>query len=81
MAKPKKPSSYQLLAERIKHQIAGANTRKQYQVTLYRFDVESPTDWERMLDEFDTVDYVNVTRVNDAEAIVSWNPIEAEAEM
>ncbi|WP_110642422.1 DUF1654 domain-containing protein [Salinicola sp. CPA57] len=81
MAKPRKPSSYELLGERIRNQIASANARKQYQVTLHRFDDESEADWERMLSEFETVDYVTVTRAADAEVIVSWNPVEAEEAM
>ena len=81
MAKQRKPSSYELLGERIRQQVARANARQQYQVTLHRFDEESPADWDRMLDEFDTVDYVRVTSISDAEAIVSWNAIEAEAAM
>ena len=53
MAKPRKPTSYELLGERIGQQVARANARQQYQVT----------------------------RISDAEALVSWNAIEAEAAM
>jgi hypothetical protein len=81
MAKPRKTSSYELLGERIRQQIAGANARKQYQVTLYRFDEESPADWDRMLDEFEELDYVSVSRVDVAEALITWNQAEAEAAM
>ncbi|WIX32491.1 DUF1654 domain-containing protein [Salinicola sp. JS01] len=81
MAKPRKPSSYELLAERVRHQITGANNRGATHVRLERFDTESPADWDRLLEEFETVDYVTVTRTADGEALVSWNPVEAEASM
>ncbi|WP_251976702.1 DUF1654 domain-containing protein [Salinicola avicenniae] len=71
--------SYQSLARRIQQQVARARDREQFAVTLYRFDEDDPSAWDRILDEFAELDYVSVSRVGPAEALVSWNPTEAEA--
>ncbi len=35
--------------------------------------------WGRILGEFEELDYVSVSRVGVAEALISWNAAEAEA--
>lgn len=75
----KAAASYQRLSKRVQQQIARARDREQYQVIIYRFDDDDPAAWDRMLDEFEELDYVSVSRVGVAEALISWNAAEAEA--
>ncbi|WP_342594507.1 DUF1654 domain-containing protein [Salinicola lusitanus] len=75
----KAAASYQRLAKRVQQQIARARDREQYAVTVYRFDEDDPTAWDRMLNEFEELDYVSVSRVGVAEALITWNAAEAEA--
>lgn len=75
----KAAASYQQLSRRIQQQIARARDREQLAVTVYRFDEDDPTAWERMLSEFEELDYVSVSRVGVAEALITWNAAEAEA--
>ncbi|MDH4572485.1 DUF1654 domain-containing protein [Salinicola acroporae] len=75
----KAAASYQRSAKRIQQQIARARDRKQYAVTVYRFDEDDPAAWDRMLNEFEELDYVTVSRVGVAEALITWNAAEAEA--
>ncbi|MDF3917536.1 DUF1654 domain-containing protein [Salinicola salarius] len=75
----KAAASYQKLTKRIQQQIARARDREQYSVTVYRFDDDSPEAWDRLLMEFEELDYVSVFRVGVAEAKITWNAAEAEA--
>ncbi|MGM8931370.1 DUF1654 domain-containing protein [Salinicola halophyticus] len=75
----KAAASYQQLSRRIQQQIARARDREQFAVTVYRFDEDDPTAWDRMLGEFEELDYVSVSRVGVAEALITWNAAEAEA--
>ncbi|WP_110693275.1 DUF1654 domain-containing protein [Salinicola halophyticus] len=75
----KAATSYQQLSRRIQQQIARARDREQFAVTVYRFDEDAPTAWERMLSEFEELDYVSVSRVGVAEALITWNAAETEA--
>ncbi len=49
----KAAASYQQLSRRIQQQIARARDREQFAVTVYRFDEDHPTAWDRMLNEFE----------------------------
>lgn len=75
----KAAASYQRLSKRVQQQIARARDREQYAVTVYRFDEDDPAAWDRMLNEFEELDYVSVSRVGVAEALITWNAAEAEA--
>ncbi|WP_353980925.1 DUF1654 domain-containing protein [Salinicola endophyticus] len=75
----KRQQSYQTLVRRIQQQLARARNREQFEVTLFRLDEDDPIAWDRILDEFDELDYVTVTRGGPAEALIAWDPTEAEA--
>ncbi|KFF50445.1 hypothetical protein GY26_01775 [Gammaproteobacteria bacterium MFB021] len=78
-ASTKRQQSYQSLTRRIQQQIARARDREQCEVTIFRMDDDDPSAWERILGEFDELDYVTVTRGGPAEALIAWDPTEAEA--
>ena len=72
---PTPPSSYALLGQRVQRLVASANARKQRQIELTPEPDDSPEDWERLADEFATLDGVEVTRTGES-YLVSWNPAE-----
>ena len=72
---PTPPSSYELLGQRVQRLVASANARKQRQIELTPEPDDSLEDWERLVDEFATLDGVEVTRTGES-YLVSWNPAE-----
>lgn len=72
----KKPSSYELLGQRIQIEIAAASRREKRQVHLKPEDGDSPDDWDRLIDEISENENVDVTRSEEG-WLVSWVPAEA----
>lgn len=72
---PTPPSSYELLGQRVQRLVASANARKQRQIELTPEPDDSLEDWERLADEFATLDGVEVTRTGES-YLISWNPAE-----
>lgn len=74
-----KPTSYELLGKRVQQTIQHANSRQQYYVYLEPQDGDKEDDWDQLLDEISTNDHAEVTRTDDGNYLVSWNPVEATA--
>lgn len=75
MAKRHRPTSYELLGQRIQTEIMAANRREQRQVHLQPEDGDSPDDWDRLIDEISENENVDVTRTDEG-WLVSWVPAE-----
>ncbi len=71
------PSSYERLGHRVQQQLAAATHRQQYHLKLQPQPDDDPADWERLLEEFETHENVDLTRLEDGEVLISWNPAEA----
>ncbi|MDN3525621.1 DUF1654 domain-containing protein [Halomonas sabkhae] len=75
MAKKHRPTSYELLGQRVQVAIMAANRREQRQVHLQPEDEDSPDDWDRLIDEISENENVDVTRTDEG-WLVSWVPAE-----
>ncbi|WBF17803.1 DUF1654 domain-containing protein [Halomonas elongata] len=76
MAKKHRPTSYELLGQRVKQIIAAATWREQRQVHLQPAEGDSPDDWDRLIDEISENENVDVTRTDEG-WLVSWVPVGA----
>ncbi|MBW5800824.1 DUF1654 domain-containing protein [Halomonas elongata] len=76
MAKKHRPTSYELLGQRVQVEIAAANRRDKRQVQLQPAEGDSPDDWDRLIDEISENENVDVTRTDEG-WLVSWVPAEA----
>ncbi|XKE45768.1 DUF1654 domain-containing protein [Halomonas organivorans] len=69
-------SSYDLLAHRIQIEISAANRRQTRQVHLKPEEGDNLDAWDRIIDEIDENENVDVTRTDEG-WLVSWVPGEA----
>ncbi|MDR5859383.1 DUF1654 domain-containing protein [Halomonas eurihalina] len=71
MAKKHRPTSYELLGQRIQTEIAAANRREKRQVQLQPAEGDNLDDWDRLIDEISENENVDVTRADEG-WLVSW---------
>ncbi len=71
------PTTYEQLGRRVQQQLEAATHRQQYQITLSPQPGDEPADWERLLEESETHGNVDLTRLDNGEVLITWNPAEA----
>nr|WP_300312698.1 DUF1654 domain-containing protein [Halomonas sp.] len=76
--KPKvhKPTSYELLCQRVQRAINAPRAQREGTVTISREADENEADWHRMLEELETIEEVTLVPLDDGCMRLRWSPQE-----
>ncbi|SFU48620.1 DUF1654 domain-containing protein [Halomonas korlensis] len=77
--KPKAPTPYALLGQRIQRVINAPKAQSNQRVEIARLPDESPDDWGRLIEELETLEHVTLTPLEDGAMRLVWNPEESMA--
>lgn len=76
-SKPQPPSSYELLGMRIQRQINAPAAQSENTTVIARKDDEHENDWERLIEELETVEELTMIPLEDGQIRLRWNPEES----
>lgn len=71
------PSTYELLGQRIQRVINSPRAQSERSAVISRAPDEAPEDWDRLLEEFETLEHVTMAPQEDGTIRLRWNPEEA----
>lgn len=71
------PSSYELLGQRIQRVINSPRAQAEKCAEISRLPEERQEDWDRLLEELETLEHVTITPMEGEAVRLRWNPEEA----
>lgn len=74
-----KPTGYELLCRRIQHAINTPKAQRDGTVVIDREQEETQEDWDRMLEDLETIEEVDLIPQVDGEIRLRWSTAEALA--
>lgn len=66
------PTPEQRISRRVKKLISAAHANHRHQVTVSRVESESSMAWERLIDQFDGSDDINVIYITHQDVLLNW---------
>ncbi len=74
---PAAPTSYERLGQRIQGIINAPRAQAEHCAEISRLPEEHQDDWDRLLEELETLEHVTMTPLEDGAVRLRWNPEEA----
>lgn len=74
---PAAPTTYELLGRRIQRVVNAPRAQAERTAVIARQEDESTEDWQRLLEELETLENVTMIPQDDGEVLLRWNPEEA----
>lgn len=74
---PAAPTPYELLGQRIQRIVSSPRAMSERTAVISRAPDEAPEDWDRLLEEFETLGHVTLIPQEDGAIRLRWNPEEA----
>ena len=69
-----KPTGYELLCRRIQNAINAPKAQRDGTVVIAREQEETEADWDRMLEDLETIEEVDLMPQEDGEVMLRWMP-------
>lgn len=76
---PKPPTSYELLGHRVQRIINSSKAQSAKHAVIEHQPDESIEDWDRLIEELETLEAVTMIRHEDGSVGLRWNPAEPMA--